>query len=135
MSSSEEEDYMSAALLGACVDIRPGLVHGKHKRQLEQSKKKASLDKTNKEKNKPKKVLEAEKREEGMQTALSEENKGFKLMAKMGFKTGMALGKRESGRKDPITIEVRTSRGGLGIEMDRKRRRESQVAMLVRRQV
>ena len=54
MSSSEEEDYMSAAILGTCDDVRPGLVHGTKKRRLEVEKKKTSLNEMNKDKYKPK---------------------------------------------------------------------------------
>ena len=54
MSSDEEEDYMSAAILGACDDVRPGLVHGTKKRELEVERKKTNLDRMNKDKYKPK---------------------------------------------------------------------------------
>jgi hypothetical protein len=33
--------------------------------------------------------LEAEKREEGLQTSLDSSNKGFALLAKMGYKAGI----------------------------------------------
>ena len=39
------------------------------------------------------KTLEKDKREQGLGTKIGEENKGFALMAKMGYKPGMALGK------------------------------------------
>ena len=40
------------------------------------------------------KVLEAEKRESGLNQALGAENKGFSLLSKMGYKPGMAIGKK-----------------------------------------
>ena len=131
MSSDEEEDYMSAAVLGACDDVRPGLVHGTKKRQLDVEKKKKDCDKINKDKFKPKNVLEAEKREEGLSKAIETDNKGFQLMAKMGFKAGMALGKREEGRKEPVPIEVKTTREGLGRDADRKRKHQELIETLV----
>lgn len=125
---------MSAAILGACDDVRPGLVHGTKKRQLEVEKKKTSLNQMNKDKYKPKKVLEAEKREEGLSTAIdTQNNKGFQLMAKMGFKAGMALGKKEEGRKEPVPIEVKTTREGLGRDADRKRKQKEQIDLLIKR--
>ena len=131
MSSDEEDDYMSAAILGACDDVRPGLVHGNQKRQLEVEKKKKDIDKMNKDRYKPKKLLEAEKREAGLSKAIETDNKGFQLMAKMGFKAGMALGKREEGRKEPVPIEVKTTREGLGRDADRKRKQQEQIENLV----
>ena len=53
-------------------------------------------------------------------------------MAKMGFKAGMALGKKEEGRKEPVPIEVKTTREGLGRDIDRKRKQKEQIDMLVR---
>ena len=77
MSSDEEEDdYMSAAVLGLCDDVRPGLVHGAKKRRIQVEEKKKTFDRDNKDKFKPKKVLEAEKREEGLSKAIDTGNKG-----------------------------------------------------------
>lgn len=46
-----------------------------------------------KNREKPKAVLEKERRDEGLGAALSTENKGFSMLAKMGYKPGMAIGK------------------------------------------
>lgn len=72
-------------------DTRPGLVSSKTAR-------KHHLEKKNKESNaknlvKPKAQIEHEKREEGLQAAISSSNKGFALLAKMGYKPGMGIGK------------------------------------------
>ena len=60
--------------------------------------------------------LEAEKRHEGLQTSLDQSNKGFEMLARMGYKAGESLGKSNSGRVDPIPIEVKTKndRSGIG---------------------
>lgn len=42
--------------------------------------------------------MEAEKREEGLQKSLDSTNKGFALLAKMGYKAGESLGKEKTGR-------------------------------------
>ena len=39
-------------------------------------------------------MLEKEKRDEGLGAAITSENKGFSLLAKMGYKPGMAIGKK-----------------------------------------
>ena len=70
-----------------------------------------------KEENKTKKNkvnLEVEKRHEGLQKSIDSSNKGFAMLAKMGYKAGESLGKSNSGRIEPIPIEVKNDRGGLG---------------------
>ncbi|KAH9879310.1 hypothetical protein J1614_002749, partial [Plenodomus biglobosus] len=61
-------------------------------------------------------------REAALATALPETNKGFKMMAKFGFKQGDALGKTEGARKDPIRVNVKDDRGGIGLESEKKRK-------------
>ena len=56
-------------------------------------------------------VIEAEKRDEGLATSIAEpSNKGFAMLAKMGYKAGDSLGKGNTGRLEPVGIEV--SAGG-----------------------
>ena len=73
-------------------DTRPGLVpkHIARKHQIEKKEREANQ----KNKQKPKAVLEKEKRDEGLGAAITSENKGFSLLAKMGYKPGMAIGKK-----------------------------------------
>lgn len=61
-------------------------------------------------------------REAALATALPETNKGFKMMAKFGFKQGDALGKSQGARKDPIRVNVKEDRGGIGLESEKKRK-------------
>ena len=113
MMSSDEEDYMSDAFLAQCSDVRPGLkrTHATQ-RDHEMHKKKAKIGEK-----KSKAQLETEQREEGLNKALDHTNKGFSMMAKMGFKMGQSLGKNaDEGRKEPIEVKVKADRAGLGIE-------------------
>lgn len=120
---SDEEDYMSESFLQSLEDKRPGLTFSsKTTRFHQQEKKKKEKDEKNRVK--PKKVLEAEKRVEGLNVAISSENKGFALLSKMGYKPGMALGKKGEGRCEPVPIELKTGRGGLGREIEVKRKLE-----------
>ena len=48
------------------------------------------------------------------QKSIDSSNKGFAMLAKMGYKAGESLGKSNSGRIEPIPIEVKNDRGGLG---------------------
>ena len=49
-------------------------------------------------------------------TAIGAENKGYKMLAKMGFKGGdQGLGKHNQGRAEPVSVEQRAGhRAGLG---------------------
>ena len=60
--------------------------------------------------------LEVEKRKAGLATKLEADNKGFAMMANMGYEEGQSLGRPEmEGIKEPVGIgEVRKGRAGLG---------------------
>uniref|UniRef100_A0A336KQQ0 G patch domain-containing protein 11 n=1 Tax=Culicoides sonorensis TaxID=179676 RepID=A0A336KQQ0_CULSO len=118
--SSDEEDYMSDKILAACTssnkgnDVRPGLIHNhSRKREHQIAVKKARLDEDNKKKLQP---SASTRLQEGLSTSISSSNKGFAMLQKMGYKEGQALGKTESGIVEPIGIQVKNDRGGLGRE-------------------
>ena len=110
MSSDEDDDYMSDTFLAKCADVRPGLKRAHAKIKKHEMAKKVTTKK------KSKSELECEKREEGLNKALDESNRGFSMMAKMGFKMGQSLGKTSEGRKEPIEVKVKVDRAGLGRE-------------------
>lgn len=125
MASKDDEDecdYMSDALLEQCASVRPGLVPDRLAKQLERQKKEKEANV--KSKTKPLKVIEHEKREEGLGIALGAENRGFALLQKMGYKQGMSLGKEGKGRKEPVPVEIKLGRGGLGRDADNKRKQD-----------
>ncbi|KAK5641636.1 hypothetical protein RI129_010183 [Pyrocoelia pectoralis] len=114
--SDSEDDYMSDKLLIGCEkdDIRPGLLFNKtQKRSHELYKQKQESSKK-----KPKRYheQEIETRDKGLNTAISEDNKGFKLLQKMGYKSGNGLGKAFAGITAPIDIKVKQGNSGLGTE-------------------
>lgn len=95
-------------------DIRPGLLFNQRdKRKHELSKQQEALHSK-----KPKSYheQESEAREKGLNTAISADNKGFKMLEKMGFKAGSSLGKQSDGLKEPINISLKTSNTGVGLE-------------------
>ncbi|XP_071445339.1 G patch domain-containing protein 11 [Hetaerina americana] len=123
MSSDDEYDYMSDDFLAKCLeagkntDIRPGLIFDRSKRRrVDIEKRKAETDEKNKKRYKPHGQKEVERREEGLREAISTDNKGFALLQKMGYKPGDALGKSGKGLVEPVPIEVKSGRGGLGRE-------------------
>ncbi|XP_009090002.1 G patch domain-containing protein 11 isoform X2 [Serinus canaria] len=124
MEGDEEEDYMSDLFLKQ--DVRPGLPmvrRAKEAIQKEEKQKEAN------EKNRQKSIKEEEKerRDLVLKSALGNENKGFALLQKMGYKSGQALGKSGEGIVEPIPLNIKTGRSGLGHEELKKRKAEEKL--------
>lgn len=45
---------------------------------------------------------------------ISKKNKGFKMLEKLGWSQGQGIGKDASGMSEPIDVEMRAERAGLG---------------------
>ena len=61
--------------------------------------------------------IRVEKRDEDIPIHIAEpSNKGFAIMAKMGYKAGEGLGKYITGRVEPVSVEIKDDRRGLGHE-------------------
>jgi len=119
MASDDEDDYMSDKFLLALEknDTRPGLSSKQNqKKPGNVSKPKIVAPVISKKK------LESMNREKGLQTSLTSNNKGFAMLQKMGYKPGMGIGKQEKGRVEPISIEVKAGRSGLGVDSENKRK-------------
>ncbi|KAK7065282.1 G patch domain-containing protein 11 [Halocaridina rubra] len=119
MAESEEEvDYMSADFLAQCVgadDVRPGLIASHSaRRKADIDKRRKELDQKNKARFKPVKEVQKERLEEGLNTAISSSNKGFSMLQKMGYKPGTSLGKQGQGRLEPVSVDLKQDRVGLG---------------------
>jgi hypothetical protein len=56
--------------------------------------------------------------------ATSSSNKGLTMMAKMGFKPGVALGSKDNigARLEPVGINMKEDRGGIGLDTEKKRK-------------
>ncbi|ERL94739.1 hypothetical protein D910_12013 [Dendroctonus ponderosae] len=118
--SDSEDDYMSFKLLvdgTSQEDIRPSLLVNREKRKHEIFKKKLE---TPCKRQKTLGELEQENREKGLTTAISNENKGFRMLEKMGYKSGESLGKSRSGIKEPIDIVLKQGTSGVGRESHTK---------------
>lgn len=98
--------------------VRPGLIKNRIvQRNLEVAAKKRRIDDNQRRQSKMgTKQLEQERRDEGLSAAITSENKGFAMMAKMGYKQGQSIGKSATGIVEPIGIQLKTDRGGLGRE-------------------
>ncbi|XP_041866504.1 G patch domain-containing protein 11 [Melanotaenia boesemani] len=124
--SEEEEDYMSDAFLSKIQDVKPGV---SMVRRVKEAMKKEEQQKEKNIKNRQKTYKEQEKesREVALQSSISNENKGFALLQKMGYKAGQGLGKEGAGRVDPIPLNIKTDRGGIGLEELKKRKAEEEL--------
>lgn len=49
-------------------------------------------------------------------TSISKENKGFKLLSKMGWSEGKSIGKSQEGIKEPVQLKTQQGTSGLGNE-------------------
>ncbi|CAK9825327.1 G patch domain-containing protein 11 [Anthophora retusa] len=121
---SDEEDYMSDKFLQGIEKCTSSSLLYRHadKRNFELLKKKSEIDAKLKEKHSIKHI-EEEKREAGLSSAITSSNKGFEMLMKMGYKPGQGIGKTESGRTEPIGLEVKLGRQGLGKEIKKKERK------------
>jgi len=72
------------------------------------------------------KQVEVENRVEGLSKTLDASNKGFAMLAKMGYQPGDRLGKKETGILEPVGIKVKTGRSGLGLGTEKMERRKFQ---------
>ncbi|KAK0175993.1 hypothetical protein PV328_000174 [Microctonus aethiopoides] len=112
---ADDDDYMSEKFIMDTTCKAPGLIL-KHsdKRAIEIKKRKAAVDEQIMEKKKLSKTMEQDKRNEGLSSAISANNKGFEMIMKMGYKPGRGIGKNESGLSEPIPMNLKTNRTGLG---------------------
>ena len=91
-AEEDEEDYMSDAFLLRLEDTRPGLAFGTAARECKKEAKRKQKDAQNR--TKPLKERESERRDKALSNAIDSSNKGFALLAKMGYKEGKGLGKQ-----------------------------------------
>ncbi|KAF2442143.1 G-patch-domain-containing protein [Karstenula rhodostoma CBS 690.94] len=115
--SDEEEDYMNMVF-----DDAPK--QPTHETSLQRAARKRKEGEARaRQKSKAEREADAEAaREASLATALPETNKGFKMMAKFGFKQGDTLGKAENARKEPIQVNIKEDRSGIGLESEKKRK-------------
>ncbi|KAJ8360049.1 hypothetical protein SKAU_G00165740 [Synaphobranchus kaupii] len=124
--AEDEDDYMSDAFLKQIGEVRPGMPMVK---RVKDALKRETLHKEKNEKNRQKtyKEQEQESREALLHNSISNENRGFAMLQKMGYKAGQGLGKDGAGRVEPIPLNIKTDRGGIGIEEVKKRKAEEKL--------
>jgi hypothetical protein len=68
----------------------------------------------------------AERRDEALAQPLPETNKGFQLLARMGYQPGQGVGAAATGRAEPVAVDVKQDRLGLGAVNKSAARRDAQ---------
>ncbi|XP_077073463.1 G patch domain-containing protein 11 [Siphateles boraxobius] len=121
-----EDDYMSDAFLNKISDVRPGVPMVK---RMKDALRKEAVHKEKNTQNRQKSFREQEResREAALQSSISSQNKGFALLQKMGYKEGQGLGKRGAGRVEPVPLNIKTDRGGIGMEELKKRKADEEL--------
>nr|GMD00230.1 G patch domain-containing protein 11 [Ipomoea batatas] len=66
-----------------------------------------------------KQVEEDQQTLSNLESAIPQSNIGFKMLKQMGYTPGSTLGKDGSGRAEPVAVEIRRGRAGLGKEDSR----------------
>eukprot|EP00038_Savillea_parva_P025579 m.48435 g.48435 ORF g.48435 m.48435 type:complete len:296 (-) comp6993_c0_seq1:77-964(-) len=118
--NEDVEDYMSDAFLRSLEDRAPKPPGVDPRAELPGWKRKArvreSTEANVKRQRAEKKVTVTQERlAVGLDTPISADNKGFQLLAKMGYKAGTGLGPGAKGMATPVSVEVKTGRQGLGL--------------------
>ncbi|ORY60178.1 uncharacterized protein BCR38DRAFT_350070 [Pseudomassariella vexata] len=126
--SEDEEDYMSMDF----SNIRTASLPETSLQRKQRLKREAEV----RGRPKPKAELEAEEaaaREQALSTSLLEtaakKSKGLSMMKKMGFVAGKPLGAEDNAgaRAEPIKPSLKEDRGGIGLDLERKRRLDEEV--------
>ncbi|XP_059668494.1 uncharacterized protein LOC132313641 [Cornus florida] len=128
-STDEEEDYMgdlsqflppetsqppnpsstkvskNNTLISQSSNKKPKTVNWKEQRKLKREQKQEEEDK---------RTLV------NLESAIPQSNIGFKMLKQMGYTPGSALGKEGLGRAQPVGLEIRRGRAGIGREDPRK---------------
>ena len=59
-----------------------------------------------------------------IEAPIPQSNIGFKILKQMGYTPGSALGKEGSGLAEPVKVDIRRSRAGIGREDPHKEKRK-----------
>ncbi|KAL4883634.1 hypothetical protein BJY04DRAFT_184016 [Aspergillus karnatakaensis] len=131
MSAEDEDDYMSMII----EEPQQKETFTQKKRRLQREAEARARVPSKAERA----AQEAAKRDEALaKSTLNPSNKGFQMMAKLGFKAGQTLGKpaaeaespedkdekdpNSRSRAEPLDLHFKLGRGGIGLESEKKRK-------------
>lgn len=127
MAAEEEDDYMTFTV----TDPQPTTKETSIQRR-------ARLKREAEARSRPKPLSErladsVASRDAALSTSLDTSNKGFQMMAKLGYKAGATLGKSADARAEPLGVVVKEDRGGIGLDSEKKRKFREEVEGEVKR--
>lgn len=142
MAENEEDDYMGDLShflppQASSLPPKPSSKTAASNKPIVPNKKRKVLNWQERKnlKREQKQIEEDQKTLVNLESAIPESNIGFKMLKQMGYTPGSALGKEGSGRSEPVVLEIRRGRAGIGKEDDKveKMRREMEKANRDRR--
>ncbi|WOL12359.1 G patch domain-containing protein 11 isoform X1 [Canna indica] len=77
---------------------------------------------------------EDERTRASLDAAIPDSNVGFRMLKMMGYRPGSALGKDGGGLAEPVGLQIRRSRAGIGVEEDATRKERAEVERKRRRE-
>ncbi len=124
----EEDDYLTMTFVDASSTTttkKESLIQATKRKQRE-------AEIRGRPKSKPELAAEeSAKRETALsRSTLDPSSKGFKMMAKLGYKPGSALGKPDAngvGLLEPVGVEMKEGRSGIGADAEKKRKLREEV--------
>ncbi|OJD20991.1 hypothetical protein ACJ73_07669 [Blastomyces percursus] len=141
-NEEEEDDYMSMTI------VEPPKPHGRKETysEMRRRKQREAEAKSRVPSRAEMAAAEAARREAVLSTSsLDPSNKGFQMMAKLGFKPGTTLGKDRSREypsgvdewnqrlTEPLNVVVKEDRGGIGMDSEKKRKIMEQAELETKR--
>ncbi|DBA96331.1 hypothetical protein WJX82_007548 [Trebouxia sp. C0006] len=63
-------------------------------------------------------------RQEGLDAPIANDNKGFQMLAAMGYQPGRGLGRGLAGQAAPVPVQLKAGRQGVGIEQNKRRKQQ-----------
>ncbi|KAF2435656.1 G-patch-domain-containing protein [Tothia fuscella] len=116
MEDNEEDDYMNMIIAEPARSEKETSIQRTARKRREARER--GFHKTKQERE----ADAAAARDAALSTSLNTSNKGFKMMAKLGYKPGTTLGKAEHARIEPIGVVIKENRGGIGHDSEKKRK-------------
>lgn len=122
-ADADEDDYLTMTFseTSSTITKKESLIQATKRKQREaeirgRPKSKAELA-----------AEEATKRDEALsRSTLDPASKGFKMMAKLGYKPGSALGRTDGSAGvallEPVAVEMKEGRSGIGADAEKKRK-------------
>eukprot|EP00041_Stephanoeca_diplocostata_P013800 m.244384 g.244384 ORF g.244384 m.244384 type:complete len:342 (-) comp19471_c0_seq6:586-1611(-) len=133
--NGDDDDYMSDKFLSSLDPKTTKVRHVDPRWETPAWKRKAKLQEKiaaneKRQRLEAERVNEHEARNIGLATPISSDNKGFKMLAKMGYAKGQGLGKNGAGRSEPVGVDVKSGRHGLGRESLLAKQKEVRAAAI-----